>query len=128
MDINAYHRSTAHTHHRLLLRSAEQQVMKPKRNKLLPCVGCWMAKGISALLNKVTECHSVKKLEKFLPTSVVQKSGVRFPPKSFSRFFWEKKGNSKSTRESEVECTTIKNARLKKKEPCIEEKPGADGA
>ena len=90
--------------------------MKPKRNKLLPCVGCWMAKGISALLNKVTECHSVKKLEKFLPTSVVQKSGVRFPPKSFSRFFWEKKGENveriavqeRSTKGSEVECTTIK--------------------
>ncbi|CAN0536036.1 unnamed protein product [Laminaria digitata] len=63
VDVNAYHRSTAHTHHRLLLRSAEQQGVKLKKgSKLLPCVGCSMAKGISAPVNKVTECRSDKKL------------------------------------------------------------------
>ncbi|CAN0522408.1 unnamed protein product, partial [Laminaria digitata] len=63
VDINAYHRSTAPTHHRLLLRSAEQQRVKLKKgSKLLPCVGCSMAKGISAPVNKVTECRSDKKL------------------------------------------------------------------
>ena len=63
VDINTFHRSTAHTPHRPLLRSAEQQRMKLKKgSKLLPCVGCSMAKGISALVNKVTEYRSDKKL------------------------------------------------------------------
>ncbi|CAN0544371.1 unnamed protein product, partial [Laminaria digitata] len=63
VDINAYHRSTAHTHHRLLRRSAEQQGVKLKKgSELLPCVGCSMAKGISVPVNKVTACRSDKKL------------------------------------------------------------------
>ncbi|CAN0574340.1 unnamed protein product, partial [Laminaria digitata] len=63
VDINAYHRSTAHTHHRLSLGSAEQQGVKLKKgSKLLLCVGCSMAKGISAPVNKVIGCRSDKKL------------------------------------------------------------------
>ena len=63
MDIDAYHRSTTHAHHHLLLRSAEEQgVRRKKGSKLLPCVGCSVAKGISAQVNKVTESRSDKKL------------------------------------------------------------------
>ena len=63
MDINAYHRSTAHTHHRVLLRSAVQQGVKLKKgSKLLSCVGCSMVKAISAPVNNVTKCRSDKKL------------------------------------------------------------------
>ena len=63
VDINPYHRSVAHTHHRLLLRSPEQQgVNLKKRSELLPCVGCSMEKGISVPVNKVTECRSYKKV------------------------------------------------------------------
>ena len=61
VDINAYHRSTAHTHHRVLLRSAEQQGVKLKKgSKLLSCVGCSMVKAISAPVNNVTKCRSDK--------------------------------------------------------------------
>ena len=64
VDINAYHRSTAHTHHRLLPRSAEQQRVKLKQSKLLSCVGCSTAKCISASVNKVTECREDEKLRR----------------------------------------------------------------
>ena len=73
VDINPYHRSVAHTHHRLLLRSAEQGVKLKKGSKLLPCVGCSMAKGINAPVNKVTEYRSDKKLWRFLSISVVRR-------------------------------------------------------
>ena len=63
VDINHHHRTTAHTHPRLLRATAEQQGVKldPKTN-LLPCVGCSTAKGLSARLNKTTECRSDKKM------------------------------------------------------------------
>ena len=50
VDIIAYHRSTAHTHKRLLLRPAE----------LIPCVRRLMAKGISAPVNKVINVVQAK--------------------------------------------------------------------
>ncbi|CAN0197419.1 unnamed protein product, partial [Pylaiella littoralis] len=63
VDINAYHRSTAHTHELLLRKSAAQQgVVLEKGSKLLPCVGCSLAKGISAPIHKTTACRSDKKL------------------------------------------------------------------
>ena len=59
VDINHYHRTTAHTHPRLLRATAEQQgVNLDPKTKLLPCVGCSAAKGLSARLNKTTECRS----------------------------------------------------------------------
>ena len=61
MDINHYHRTTAHTHPRSLKTTAEQQGIKlDPKTKLLPCVGCSAAKGLSARLNKTTECRSDK--------------------------------------------------------------------
>ena len=63
MDINHYHRTTAHTHPRLLRATAEQQGVKlDPKTKLLPCVGCSAAKGLSARLNKTPECRSDKKM------------------------------------------------------------------
>ncbi|CAM9443784.1 unnamed protein product, partial [Ascophyllum nodosum] len=63
VDINHYHRITAHTHPRLLRATAEQQGVKlDPKTKLLPCVGCSAAKGLSARLNKTTECRSDKKM------------------------------------------------------------------
>ena len=63
MDINHYHRTTAHTHPRLLRATAEQQGVKlDPKTKLLPCVGCSAAKGLSACLKKTTECRSDKKM------------------------------------------------------------------
>ena len=62
VDINQYHPTTAHTHPRLLRESAKQQGVKLKPGvKLLPCVGCSTAKGLSAPLKKTTECRSDKK-------------------------------------------------------------------
>ncbi|CAN0422768.1 unnamed protein product, partial [Pylaiella littoralis] len=55
--------STAHTHELLLRKSAAQQgVVLEKGSKLLPCVGCSLAKGISAPIHKTTACRSDKKL------------------------------------------------------------------
>ena len=63
VDINHYHRTTAHTHPRLLGATAEQQGVKlDPKTKLLPCVGCSAAKGLSARLNTTTECRSDKKM------------------------------------------------------------------
>ena len=63
MDINHYHRTTAHTHPRLLRATAEQQGVKlDPKTKLLPCVGCSAAKGLSPRLNKTTECRSDKEM------------------------------------------------------------------
>ena len=63
VDINHYHRTTAHTHPHLLRATAEQQGVKlDPKTKLLPCVGCSAAKGLSARLNKTTECRSDKKM------------------------------------------------------------------
>ena len=63
VDINHDHRTTAHTHPRLLRATAEQQGVKlDLKTKLLPCVGCSAAKGLSARLNKTTECRSDKKM------------------------------------------------------------------
>ena len=62
VDINHYHNTTAHTHPRLLRATAEQQGVKlDPKTKLLPCVGCSAAKGLSSRLNKTTECRSDKK-------------------------------------------------------------------
>ena len=62
VDINHYHRTTAHTHPRLPRATAEQQGVKlDPKTKLLPCVGCSAAKGLSARLNKTNECRSGKK-------------------------------------------------------------------
>ena len=53
VDINQYHRTTAHTHPRLLRESARQQGVKLKPGvKLLPCAGCSTAKGFSAPVKK----------------------------------------------------------------------------
>lgn len=55
VDINQYHRTTAHTHPRLLRKSAEQQGVKLKPGvKLLPFVGCSVTKGYSAPVPKFT--------------------------------------------------------------------------
>lgn len=55
VDINHYHRTTAHTHPRLLRESAKQQGVKLKPGvQLLPCVGCSAAKGCSAAVQKST--------------------------------------------------------------------------
>ena len=63
VDINHYHRTTAHTHPRLLRATAEQQGVKlDPKTKLLPCVGCSAAKRLSAGLNKTTEYRSDKKM------------------------------------------------------------------
>ncbi|CAN0416988.1 unnamed protein product [Ascophyllum nodosum] len=63
VDINRYHRTTAHTHPRLLRATAEQQGVKlDPKTKLLPCVRCSAAKRLSAHLNKTTECRSDKKM------------------------------------------------------------------
>ncbi|CAM9174033.1 unnamed protein product [Ascophyllum nodosum] len=71
VDINHYHRTTAHTHPRLLRATAEQQGVKlDPKTKLLPCVG---AKGLNALLNKTTECRSDKKIDRIF----VNKSGEK---------------------------------------------------
>ena len=49
IDVNAYHRSTDHTHHRLLLHSAKQQGVSLKSDvKLQLCVGYSAAKGKSS--------------------------------------------------------------------------------
>ena len=62
VDINHYHRTTSHTHPRLLRKSAEQQGVKLKPGvKLLPCVGCSAAKGYSAPVPKSTNSRSDKK-------------------------------------------------------------------
>ena len=62
VDINHYHRTTAHTHPRLLRKSAEQQGVKLKPGvKLLPCVGCSTGKGFSDPVKKTTECRLDKK-------------------------------------------------------------------
>ncbi|CAN0500009.1 unnamed protein product, partial [Ectocarpus sp. 12 AP-2014] len=62
VDINHYHRTTAHAHPRLLRKSAEQQGVKLKPGmKLLPCVGCSTAKGYSAPVSKSTTNRSDKK-------------------------------------------------------------------
>ena len=59
MDINKYHRTTAHTHPRLLRESTRQQGVKLKLGvKLLPCVRCSTAKGFSAPVKKTTKCRS----------------------------------------------------------------------
>ena len=61
VDINHYHHTTAHTYPCLLRATAEQQgVNLDPKTKLLPCVGCSVAKGLSAHLNKTTECRSDK--------------------------------------------------------------------
>ena len=63
VDMNHYHRTTAHTHRRLLRATAEQQGVKlDPKTKLLPCVGCSAAKGLSARLNKTTEYRSDKRM------------------------------------------------------------------
>ena len=62
VDINHYHRTTAHTHPRLLRKSAEQQGVKLKPGvKLLSCVGCPASKGYSAPVPNVTYIRSDKK-------------------------------------------------------------------
>ena len=59
MDINHYHRTTAHTRPSLLRESAKQQGVKLKPGvKLLPCVGCSAAKGFSAPVKKTTQSRS----------------------------------------------------------------------
>ena len=74
VDINHYHRTTAHTHPRLLRATAEQQGVKlhPK-TKLLLCVGCSAAKRLSARSNKATECRSHKNMGR----SFVDESGEK---------------------------------------------------
>ena len=66
VDINAYHRSAARAHPRLLRETAKQQgvTLKPGVN-LLPCFGCSSAKGISASVQKTTLKRSDKKLGRF---------------------------------------------------------------
>ena len=62
VDINAYHRSAAHAHPRLLRETAKQQGVTLKSGvKLLPCFGCSSAKGISASVQKTTLKRSDKK-------------------------------------------------------------------
>ncbi|CAN0246884.1 unnamed protein product, partial [Scytosiphon promiscuus] len=78
VDINAYHRSTSHTHPRLLAHSAKQQgVTLKKGGQLHPCVGCSAAKGFNAPVKKSTECRSDEKLGRVF----VDLSGIK-PVKS----------------------------------------------
>ncbi|CAN0397749.1 unnamed protein product, partial [Hapterophycus canaliculatus] len=63
VDTNAYHRSTSHTHLRLLAHFTKQQGVTLKKNvKLQPCGGCSAAKGYNAQVKKPTECRSDEKL------------------------------------------------------------------
>ena len=63
VDINAYHRSTGHTHHRLLIHSAKQQGVSFKSNvKLQPFMGCSAAKEIRTPVKKHTDCRSDDKV------------------------------------------------------------------
>ena len=72
VDINHYHRTTAHIHPRLLRATAEQQGVKlDPKIKLLPCVESSAAKGLSARLNKTTQCRSDRTMGK----SFVDESG-----------------------------------------------------
>ena len=61
VDINDYHCTTVHAHPRLLRESAKHQGVKLKPGvKLLPCVGCFAAKGFSAPVKKTTHKRSDK--------------------------------------------------------------------
>ena len=88
MDINHYHRTTAHTHPRLLRATAEQQGVKlDPKTKLLPCVGCSAAKGLSARLNKTTECRSDKKMGRIFVNESSEKSVASKGGKKYSIIF-----------------------------------------
>ena len=66
VDINAYHRSAAHAHPRLLRKTAKQQGVTLKPGvKLLPCFECSSAKGISTSVQKTTLKRPDKKLGRF---------------------------------------------------------------
>ena len=77
VDINRYHRTTAHTHPRLLRAAAAQQGVKLRPGKLLPCVGCSAAKGFRAPVKHKTANRSQKRLGRVF----VDSSGKR-PVKS----------------------------------------------
>lgn len=79
VDINHYHRTTAHTHNRLLRDTAKQQGVKLKSGiKLLPCVGCSASKGFS----KTTDRRSDKNGRVFVDTTgkknVPSAGGMRY--------------------------------------------------
>ncbi|CAN0394375.1 unnamed protein product, partial [Scytosiphon promiscuus] len=78
VDINVYHRSTSHTHHRLLAHSAKQRgVTLKKGGQLQPCVGCSAAKGYNSPVKMSIECRSDEKLDRVF----VDLSGIK-PVKS----------------------------------------------
>ena len=90
VDINHYHRTTAHTHPRLLRATAEQQGVKlgPKI-QLLPCVGCSAAKGLNARLNKTTECRSEKKMDRIFVDESGEKPEASKGGRKYSTIFRE---------------------------------------
>ena len=62
VDINQYHRTTAHTHPLLLRGSMRQHGVKLKPGvKLLMCVGCSTVKGFRAPVKKTIKRRSDKK-------------------------------------------------------------------
>ena len=98
VDINAYHRSPAHTHPVLPRKSAEQQGMQLKKDReLVSCVGCSAARGYRAPVNKTTACRSDKKLGRILIDLIGKKSVKSIGGNCFamilrddiSRYSWE---------------------------------------
>ena len=88
VDINHYHRTTAHTHPRLLRATAKQQRVKlDPKTKLLPCVGCSAAKGLSARLNKTTDCRSDKKMGRIFVDESSEKPVASKGGKKYSIIF-----------------------------------------
>ena len=88
MDINHYHRTTAHTHPRSLRATAEQQRVKlDPKTKLLPCVDGSAAKGVSARLNETTECGSDKKMGRIFVNESGEKPVASKGVKKYSIIF-----------------------------------------
>ena len=88
VDINHYHRTTAHTHPRLLRATAKQQGVKlgPK-TRLLPCGGCSAARGLSARLNKTIEYRSDKKMGRIFVDESGEKPVASKGGKKYSTIF-----------------------------------------
>ena len=66
VDINHYHRTTAHTHPRLVRKSAKQQGVKLKPGvKLLPCVGCRRRRDTAFRCPRSPTPDQIRKTEEF---------------------------------------------------------------
>ena len=68
----------------------EQQGVKlDPKTKLLPCVGCSAAKGLSARLKKTTECRSDKKMGRIFVDESGEKPVASKGGKKNTRLFFE---------------------------------------